>query len=440
MDQHFRLIAFILLIALLLSSCGRLKSGLQPSAVPGVNEAGLAPKDLMVIHSARLEHKPAEGLPEGGSDFFGTAIAMEEGVLAVGAPSASDGTEYIDGLVFIYHKQGDQWIEAEQLSPSDHQKLVYQSFGSTLAFSGDVLYVGAPGAGNPQTSRFSGMVYVYQNTPGGWAEIAHLAPDEPVAHENFGFQLSAQGDTLAVAAGGYQGNQSARVVIFRGDSSQWIQEASLGFPSIQGISTQINSLAIYGDSLVVGITSTDATQEIARDSKRVLIFERNGNEWRGPTELFAGEYSLNGIVALDGDGQQATRLAVGASPDWWLFKAVAIFEHGSTGWEMKDILASPDGGYIDHTSFLESFGASIVLRQNYLLAGVPYSSEDSGLDGVAYLFKYDQGRWICQLRLASPVDGMTEESFGSHVDLNGSSLLIAGNNAVYTFEVGNRDQ
>ena len=95
---------------------------------------------------------------------------------------------------------------------------------------------------------------------------------------------------------------------------------------------------------------------------------------------------------------------------------------------------------MDHTSYMESFGASIVLRQNYLLAGVPYSSEDSSLDGVTYLFNYDQGRWICQLRLASPVDGMTEESFGSHVDLNGSSLLIAGNNAVYTFEVGNRDQ
>lgn len=156
----------------------------------------------------RLEHTPTVELSAGMSEFFGSAVASEEDVLAVGAPSASDGTEFIDGSVFLYHQQGGQWVAGEQLSPKEHQKSVNQSFGTALAFSGDVLYVGAPNAGDPLTGRLAGLVYVYQNTPAGWEEIAQLAPDEPATHENFGSHLSAQGDTLAVS-GGFQGRSPA---------------------------------------------------------------------------------------------------------------------------------------------------------------------------------------------------------------------------------------
>lgn len=123
----------------------------------------------------RLEHTPTLENSEGMSEFFGSAVASEEDVLAVGAPSASDGTEFIDGSVFLYHKQGGQWVAGEQLSPKEHQQSVNQSFGTALAFSGDVLYVGAPNAGDPLTGRLAGLIYVYQNTPGGWEEIGHQA-------------------------------------------------------------------------------------------------------------------------------------------------------------------------------------------------------------------------------------------------------------------------
>ena len=391
----------------------------------------------------RLEHTPTVELSAGMSEFFGSAVASGEDVLAVGAPSASDGTEFIDGSVFLYHQQGGQWVAGEQLSPKEHQKSVNQSFGTALAFSGDVLYVGAPNAGDPLTGRLAGLVYVYQNTPAGWEEIAQLAPDEPATHENFGSHLSAQGDTLAVS-GGFQGRSPARVVIFRRDGSRWTQEASLVAPGIQGGPTYIYSLAVYGDTLAVCATSTDLSQGMAQESRRLLVYERSGSEWRGPNELLAGEYAFSGTLALDGDGRQATRLAAGAGPGWLkVFSAVVIFERGPAGWELNDILASPDGGYMDHTAHMESFGASIALAGNTLLAGAPYSSEDDFFDGVVYLFRKEQDRWTCQLRLAPPVDGVEEGAFGAHIDLYGNTVLIAGTDesgdSVYVLDIGSRD-
>jgi hypothetical protein len=444
MKKYFFTFCMLLFFGLSLAGCERIKSGLQPSDVSGDNEVASPAKDMKVIHSARLEHQPAEGLPVGWSDGFGAAIAVGEGVLAIGAPSASDGTEFNDGSVFIYHKQGDQWIEEEQLSPREHKKSVNQSFGTSLAFAGDVLYVGAPGAEDPQESRISGMVYVFQEHPEGWQEIAQLVPDILVPHENIGSQLSAQGDTLAVT-GGYQDYQPKRVVIFRRNGNRWTQEASLEFPSIQGVSSQINSLALYGDSLVVYLMSVDTREENPQSSNHLLIFERSGNEWRGPTELDTGEFSPNGVIALDGDGKHATRLAASVGQDWSrLLRAVTIYERSEAGWELSDSLASPDGGYMDHIAHIASFGASIALDGDTMLVGAPTSNEDSLLDGVAYLFKREQDRWVPQLRLASPVDGTAEEYFGSPMDLSGSILLISGFDETgyypYVFEIGEKDQ
>lgn len=161
MKKCFFTFYVLFLIALSLAGCGRIRSGVQSPGLSGAGEGVSPSKALMVVKSARLEHTSAEGQAEGWSDGFGAAIAVGENVLAVGAPSASDGTKFHDGIVFLYRKRSGQWIEEAQLSPSEHERYVNREFGSTLAFSGDLLYIGAPGAGDPQKSRMSGLVYVF---------------------------------------------------------------------------------------------------------------------------------------------------------------------------------------------------------------------------------------------------------------------------------------
>jgi hypothetical protein len=396
------------------------------------------PVPLVVISSQRFGHRTPTSRPP---DDFGRAIALGDGVLAIGAPDRTSGDMGQSGSVMVYRRQGEQWIEETQLFAGDQQggsqhKLY---FGSTLAFSSDLLFVGAPGADDSQVGDDSGAVYIFQDAPGGWQEVARLAAKQPVASAGLGSLLAAFGDTLA-AGDGYEGQ---RVTIFQRSSGQWSQQTSLEIPQVEGAITSLGSLALYGDTLVLNTGSRKGEGETAQISSRLLIYERSGNEWRGPAELDGQGATYAGSVALDGDGERATRLAVGGvlDRDEIGSSGVAIFERHTPDWELSAILTCPEEDSTNGFS-ISSFGASLALQGDLLLVGTPLSSEDSYLDGVAYLFEYHQGRWVEQLRLTQTHDDGQGDFFGGSTALYGNTVLIGAadefGQAAYVFEVGNR--
>jgi hypothetical protein len=129
-------------------------------------------------------------------DLFGSALALNTGNLAIGARSA-DGTNGRDtGAVYLYHREGQDWVLQARLGD---QAAAFDHFGQALAFAGDDLLIGAPDVDPAQVAN-SGQVYVYRRTDGSWSEHSRLTADESRPQARFGAALSAQGDLLAVVA------------------------------------------------------------------------------------------------------------------------------------------------------------------------------------------------------------------------------------------------
>src|SRR4051794_24843114 len=92
-----------------------------------------------------------------------------------------------------------------------------QAFSIEMAIDGDTLVIGAPYSGNTLT----GMVYIYRRQGGNWVLEQQLPP--PVALPVFGFfgdSVGVSGDTLIVGVGNEAGGPS-QSYIFKRDTAGW---------------------------------------------------------------------------------------------------------------------------------------------------------------------------------------------------------------------------
>lgn len=105
--------------------------------------------------------------PGSTSDYsleFGRSISVYGEYLAVGVPN-SDSVGRITGLVYVYKKQGTQWIKKSSLVPDVPIDGI--QFGWSVKISQDYLFVSAYGQG--------GAVYVYKKNEPDWANPVQLA-------------------------------------------------------------------------------------------------------------------------------------------------------------------------------------------------------------------------------------------------------------------------
>ena len=439
MKKSFSTTILILLIVLSTAGCGQKNEAVQPAAEPVLVERPPLPSPLVVKTSQRLDYRLS---PNGPPQDFGKSIALGEDVLAVGAPDRTSGDMGANGSVFVYRQQGDQWVEETRLYSSDQEDgfQYKQGFGSALAFSGDLLFVGAPEADDLQVGDNSGAVYVFQDGNEGWQEIARLAPQSPRANVRFGTLLSVYGDTLVVGEG-YEGTQ---LHIFLREGEAWNLQSQLDLPLESGARPNLGSLALYGDSLAVSLTSIIGEGEQAQTFGHLLLYEHSGTTWGEPVELFPGESGYGQAAALDGNGEQATRLALSFMPGSQPGAdsgGILIYERKPSGWEQSDFLTLPDDGGFSIFSF--SIPSSLALDGDTLVAGLAGASEDSYWDGVANVYQYYQGRWVDQLRLTNAEDGGSGSFFGSSVIVRGKNILISApdefGDAAYIYEIGDRE-
>ena len=105
---------------------------------------------------------------------FGAELAVSSGAVAASAVGAWVGSNRSQGAVMVYDDplRSSAGIEltAEDGAAGDH-------LGASLAFDGDLLFVGASGADTDGVVD-AGAVYVFQKLAGGWTQIAKLLEPE----------------------------------------------------------------------------------------------------------------------------------------------------------------------------------------------------------------------------------------------------------------------
>ena len=231
----------------------------------------------------------------GTGDRFGWSLSLAGESLAVGATheqSAStgvngdqaDNSASSSGAVYVFTRAGATWAQEAYLKASNTN--AGDNFGSSVAFSGDTLAVGASqegsvavGVNGNQTDNgasSSGAVYVFTRAGGAWSQQAYLKASNTEAGDQFGSSVAFNGEVLAVSApfedglgygvdpgpaaeGSNSASNSGAVYLFTRVGSVWSQQAYVKATNTSANYQFGSSVALSGDSLAVGSTGESAS-------------------------------------------------------------------------------------------------------------------------------------------------------------------------------------
>ncbi len=134
------------------------------------------------------------GLDTVAGDRFGTALALGEGALAVGAPHASAGR----GKAYVFERApGGPWSQVALLyvaaTGNDDRH------GASIGVAGGVIAVGAPES-DEDGQIDAGSVAIFQRIAGAWLPVDRRTALDASAGDNYGSALVLTGSELLVGA------------------------------------------------------------------------------------------------------------------------------------------------------------------------------------------------------------------------------------------------
>jgi hypothetical protein len=286
---------------------------------------------------------------------------------------------------------------------------VFDNFGSSVAVSGDTVIIGASGESSNATgvngnqgnnsAISSGAVYVFTRSGGTWTQQAYLKASNPGLSDRFGFSLAVSGDTLVIGA-------------------------------------------YDEDSNATGVNGNQAN-ESANNSGAAYVFTRSGGVWTqqaylkasntGAEDWFGYSVAVSDDTAVIGayfeasnatvvDGDQADNSASQAG-------AAYVFTRSGSTWTQQAYLKASNTGVND------GFGSSVAVSGDTVVIGA--GGEDSNATGVngdqadnsanragaAYLFVRSGSTWMQQAYLKASNAG-AEDGFGFSVALAGDTVVI----------------
>lgn len=310
-----------------------------------------------------------DGRDDGSDDEtrgFGFAAALDGDVLAVGAPFARNGGVTSHGAVFVFERSGGQWFLAARLEdPGDKES--YEYFGYAVAVDGGVVAVGAPQDNNEGGHR-AGAVFVYQRSGDAWALADRFVG--PAQSAAFGVSLAFDGGTLL--AGAPNARHVAAYGLVEGAWAVVDELLPADPPNTFGYALGLDGdVAIVGaayDRRILGqelpCTSLVLVYTCAIGS--AYIFERGGAGWalvaelqnprHAPEEHFGYDVAVgDGVAVVGAHGAHPAPTGPGTG-------AIYIYERTDLGWVLA---ASPLG---DDTTPGDWFGWAVGVAGRTALA------------------------------------------------------------------------
>jgi choice-of-anchor B domain-containing protein len=294
----------------------------------------------------------------GEMDGFGTSIAVDGNLMAVGAPRTAENR----GAVYVFERdRSGRWTERARLAAGG--AAAGDRFGSTLAIAGDALLVGAPGL-----SQGTGAVIAFRRgaNAGAWSEAGRLAGAGMTAGDAFGSAMARSGDAVIVGAPGpggglftqAQGRAGAAFIFRRASNDTWTEEAKLTV-SDDAVRALGGVVAVAGDDAYLPQPSADQAQGA------IHHFRRSGGGWTYGGKITAasrerGQF-FGASVAVDGE-----TMAVGAPFTNQGGGAVHILTRDASGaWtDVQKMTAEAMG-------LGTQLGSTIALRNGVAVGGAP---------------------------------------------------------------------
>jgi hypothetical protein len=316
----------------------------------------------------------------------------------------------------------------------------FKAFGRTVAVDGDTAVVGAQG--DQQLGEGAGAVYVFVRSGAGWQPhplTPKLASSSGSDQAGFGQSLALSGTALIVGAE-LRSTSAGTAYIFRratsAASSAWTQEQQLSVPGVTAGDLLAVSVALSGDTAVVGAPGDSG------DSGAAYVFLRNSAGsplWglqdtspapscsprpcrcsSGTCKLVAspraGNSQFGRSLAID-----ANALLVGA-PSQGDAGAAFAFQQTTGVWDAGTALIVPAAIGAPGTD--DAFGRGVAVSGAWALVGAPHANVNFVSDaGSVFFFERSAGAWLCRQRVNTPTPVDTGE-FGQSVSLSGLRAAI----------------
>lgn len=339
-------------------------------------------------------------------------ITLDDGVNSIAVVvTAEDGVTTSTYTIEITRQTAASFAQQAYIKASNTGS--FDLFGTTAAMSGDTLALGAPsedssatgvgGDQNDNAAENAGAVYVFVRDPAGvWSQQAYIKASNTGAGDGFGSSLALDGDTLVVGAG----SEGSAATGIDGDQTD-------------------NSAARSGAAYVF-------TRDVASDwSQQAYIKASNtaGGDNFGSAITLSGDTLAVGAprensaaTGIDGD-QNDNSLAIAG--------AVYVFTRDVAGaWSQQAYVKASNTGEID------AFGASVALSGDTLAVGAMFedsratgingdqASNNAEFAGAAYVFTRDGASVWTQQAYIKASNTAEADQFGIALALSGDTLAV----------------
>jgi len=403
-----------------------------------------------------------------------------------GSGASSDDTGSSVGAAYVFNRSDSIWSQQAYLKAPNAEN--NDDFGSAVAISGDTIVVGAQLESSNQTTITSGAsdnnsppggygaAYVFIRNGSDWSSQAYLKAPNAEAGDKFGNVVAISGDTIVVGAQFESSNEttitngsgaasdnlateSGAVYVFVRSGTTWSQQAYLKAPNAEASDRFGSTVAISGDTIVVGAADEDNAETTitngsgvgvdsvaAAEAGAVYVFVRSGTTWSQQAYLKAPNAEagdkFGSAIAISGDtiavgapeesSAQAT-ITTGASSDNSATEsgAVYVFVRSGTTWNHQ--------AYIKPSNINagDQFGSALSISDDTIVVGTPLeasnqvsitngsnaSSDNSATAaGAAYVFVRNETTWTQRAYLKAPnADAMDYYGFCA---ISGNTIAV----------------
>lgn len=384
--------------------------------VPVLAQASEPPPIPVLNHQFQISGPAPEAARANGRNTgFGYVLAIENDVLAVGAPRESNGnTTAHFGAVYIYRNVSNVWTFEQKISnPYIGLDNESSGFGVSVVLDNGRLAV----------SHAPHGVYFYTNNGTEWVHDGTVF-DLDTDRDGYGGNIALHSDVLIVNDGILH---IGEVHVYRKVAGTWTYETTIADPAPILFEERFGSaLDISDDGSVIAISRPGAYR-INNDNPQgtILIYSYNGTEWALETEIIeqgAFGYSLD---------LSSTLLAVGETGSENVPGQVYVYDRAQSWAEtavFSDDIDSPIG-FFGHT-------VKMISNQALFVAAIPQrvSLEEPLEPGRFFVYDLTTKAEISEIISTGEMDSDNDGFPDS--DLFGHALAIDGIGDLMKIAVG----